>query len=86
MSHPAPGVVPLPKPHVDDMLAMIDELRERVAAGEFETLWLIAWTPDHKLLSAERGKPKDRLWKIGAIECFKQDLITCMDTGEGSGL
>jgi len=81
-----PEVVTLPKPEVEDMLASLDKLRERVAAGEFETIWVVAWTPDRQLVTAERGKPKDRLWKIGAIECFKQDLITCMETDEGSGL
>lgn len=79
------GVVSLPKPDVDEMLAFIDQLRERVAAGEFETLWLLAMTPDRKMISVERGKARDKLFKLGQLEAFKYDLITSMDTGAGTG-
>lgn len=74
------------RPDVDSMLGLLDKLKKRVTAGEFETLWFIGWTPDNKLVSAERGKVVGRMAKIGMIECFKQDLITTMDTGETSGL
>ena len=80
-----PGVVPLPRPDVEEMVEFIDRLRERVVAGEFETLWLLAMTPDRKMLSIERGKPRDKLFKLGQLEAFKYDLITSMDTGEGTG-
>jgi len=79
-------VVDMPKPEVDEMLDALDKLRERVAAGELESIWIIGWTHDRHLITAERGKALDRLMKIGIIECFKQDLITCMDTGDESGL
>jgi hypothetical protein len=78
-------VVALPKPNVDAMLDLLDKLRVRVVAGEFTTLWLLAFTSDGKLLSAERGSRKDKLHKIGQLECLKQDLILAMETGDDTG-
>jgi hypothetical protein len=76
----------IPRPEIENMLEGIENLRKRVEAGEFDSIWIIGWTPDHQLISVERGKPVDRLVKIGMIECFKQDMIQCMETGEPSGL
>jgi hypothetical protein len=81
-----PSVVAFPRPEIDNMLDSLDKLRERILAGDFESIWIIAWTPHNSLVSVERGKPRERLVKIGAIECFKQDLITCMETNEGPDL
>ena len=79
-------VAKLPKPEIENMLKKIDNLRKMVLEGNFESIWVIAWTYDHKLLSSECGTPKGKIYKIGALECFKQDLINSMETDEPTGL
>lgn len=73
------SVVPLPSRSQEDMLAWFDTMRDRLAAGEFDSIWFFGWTPDGKFLTLERGKRQDKIVKIGALECFKQDLINSME-------
>jgi hypothetical protein len=77
--------VELPRPETEGMLRAIDKLRARVEAGEYSTIWIMAFTPDGQMLTIERGQARGRLAKIGQLEIMKHDLINAMEPGEESG-
>ena len=69
-----------------NMVEALDTLKARIEKGEFVSLYIFAFTPDHTMICVEHGSPRSKLQKIGLLECAKQDLINAMDTDEEPGL
>jgi hypothetical protein len=77
------AAVPLPTPDIDNMVEGLERLIERVKAGEFVSLLIVAFQEDRTMLSLERGKRMSRIELIGLLECWKTDLLESMKTKPG---
>jgi len=77
MSRPDLRIVDLPASTAkNDIVGMLDELRERASAGEFETMLIVAIRPDGSWQSKEGGGRKVHpLMVVGALESIKADLM-----------
>lgn len=80
------AAVPLPTPDIDSMIEGLERLTERVKAGDFETLFIIAIDGERCMHSFERGRRLSRIELIGMLECWKVDLFDTMDVKSGPPL
>lgn len=83
----APEVVPFVRPSQSDEIAdTLEKLAARARGGEFDAVVALAFTPDGRYLTVERGKRHSRLEMIGILEGLKIDLLKTTETDEPSGL
>lgn len=79
---PAPALVELPTPNTDEMVEALEKLTVRIKAGEFVSILITAFADDRRILTVERGRRMSRLEMVGLLECWKQDLLSTMNTDE----
>lgn len=74
-------IVPLKKPAESEaIIETLTDLIERANSGEFDSLLILAFRPDGKFWTIERGKRHNRLEMVGLLETMKLDLLKTMET------
>ena len=82
-----PSIVKLEPPSTTaKVVACLENALEHAKAGEYETIFLVAFTPNGMWVTVQRGKRLDPLRAVGVMESIKADILEASSTDEPSGL
>lgn len=81
------NIVKLHQPEPDkEVVEVLKTVLARAKAGEFDAIFICAFTSSGSWITTQRGKRLDLLRTIGVLESLKMDLLNSATVLEGSGL